>query len=276
MRAGMYEQDQPDDGLFVSDFVTVRSIFVRGRNCLLLQADFAPLFVGYYLHLMQHAIHPDRDKADAFKQLLAFFTLFLVSRPWNEQHAWTINVKLPENTNYFVAGSSFSHDVVGRIFTKDVRQNDITLLYAQNICRGRDTHTSVVPLKGSSPREWAEEFFRISEQRQARAFVGQGDFFYLVTAEPDADFDWLNELTAEQVAHLEATEETKLLETRNFTFHCGCNAQLIIPVVRAMQKDFADILSEQGQLDVSCPRCGVNYTITREMMRGHDTSPDAC
>ena len=40
----------------VEEFTTVESIFVRGRNCLLLTADFSPLFVDYYLHLMQHGM----------------------------------------------------------------------------------------------------------------------------------------------------------------------------------------------------------------------------
>ena len=40
----------------VEEFTTVKSIFVRGRNSLLLTADFSPLFVDYYLHLMQHGL----------------------------------------------------------------------------------------------------------------------------------------------------------------------------------------------------------------------------
>ena len=272
----MGEKNQPDDSRFVAEYATVQSVFVRHRNCLLLRADFSPLFVGYYLHLMQHAMHPDEEKAEIFKQLLAFFTLYIVSRPWKEHHAWTLNVKSPDRVNYFVSGSSLSEDVVGRIFTEDVRETDTTLLYAQNICYDRDTHTSVIPLSGSSPREWTEEYFRASEQRQARAFIGEGDSFYLITAEPEADFDWLSELTAQQVARLDQTEETKLLETRNFTFRCGCSAQRIIPVIRAMKKDFADLLSEQGELTVSCLRCGVNYTVTRDMVNNRDASPDAC
>ena len=35
----------------VEEFVTVESIFVRGRNCLALRAKFSPLFTDYYLHL---------------------------------------------------------------------------------------------------------------------------------------------------------------------------------------------------------------------------------
>ncbi len=263
----MDERTKPDDSDIVSEYTVVQSFYVRHRNCLLLQAEFSPLFVGFYLHQMQHDLHPSPEHAELFKHLLAFFTLFLVSRPWNEHHAWTINVKTPQSVNLFVAGSSLSEDVVGRIFTEDVRETDTTLLYAQNSCPERDTHTSVIPLSTEHVSTWVEEFFRKSEQRHARAFCGEGDDFYLVVAEPNADYDWLSELILSDVEQVVQTEGTKLLETRRFTFRCGCSAAKIISILHALEKDFADILSEQGYLDVSCPRCGVSYTITTDMLK---------
>lgn len=149
------------------------------------------------------------------------------------------------------------------------------MLYAQNMARNKEMQTSVIPLAANSPTGWVEEFYRQSEQRQARAFDLGGDVYALITAQPGADFDWLSELTAEQVAQLEDTEQTKQLETRRFTFRCGCTMERILPTIRAMQKDFADILSEQGHLEVSCPRCGVQYLITPDMLNS-DSTPDAC
>ena len=40
----------------VEEFITVESIFVRGRNCLALRSKFSPLFTDYYLHLMQYGL----------------------------------------------------------------------------------------------------------------------------------------------------------------------------------------------------------------------------
>lgn len=277
----MSEQNQtpadqtPDNSHFVAEFATVQSLFVRKRNCLMLKADFSPLFVGYYLHLMQHGMRNAEVEDSVFKRLLAYFTLHLVSRPWKEHHAWTLNVKTPTLANYFVAGSSLTEDVIGRVFTEEVREPESNMLYAQIITRGKDTQTSVIPLRADSPDAWVEEFYRQSEQRPARVFEWEGDHFALITAEPGADFDWLSELTTEQVAQLESSEELKLLETRKFTFRCGCTLERILPAIRAMEQDFADILSEQGKLEVSCPRCGVLYTITPDMMSGSDTQPDA-
>ena len=65
-------------------------------------------------------------------------------------------------------------------------------------------------------------------------------------------------------------EQTKLLETRKFKFRCGCTVEKVLPVVRAMMRDFADQLSEQGFLEISCPRCGASYKVTPDMVLGQD------
>ncbi len=255
------------NGQPVEEYTTVQALFVRKRNCLLLRADFSPLFVDYYLHLMQHKQRNAEAEDTMFKQLLAFFTLHLVSRPWQEYHAWTLNIKSPMLANYFVSGSSLTEDVIGRVFTKDVREPEKNMLFAQNLRTNKEPQTSVIILPGETSTEWVEDFYRQSEQRQARAFEVGGDTYALVTAQPGADFDWLSELTAQDVAEIEQHEEVKVLETRKFAFRCGCTLEKILPTIRTMQKDFADLLSEQGFLEVSCPRCGAVYHVTPEMMQ---------
>ena len=251
----------------VEEFTIVQAIFVRRRNCLLLRADFSPLFVDYYLHLMQHKQRNAEAEDSIFKQLLAFFTLHLVSRPWQEYHAWTLNIKDPMLANYFVSGSSLTEDVIGRVFTKDVREPEKNMLFAQNLRTGKEPQTSVIILPGNTTTEWVEDFYRQSEQRQARAFRLDGDMYALITAQPGADHDWLSELSAQDVADIEQNEEVKVLETRKFVFRCGCTLEKILPTIRTMQKDFADLLSEQGYLEASCPRCGAAYRVTPEILR---------
>ncbi len=250
----------------VEEFATVQSIFVRHRNCLLLRADMSPLFVDYYLNLMQHGQRNAETEDAVFKQLLAYFSLHLVSRPWQEYHAWTLNAKTPSLANYFVSGSSLTEDVIGRVFTEGVKEPEQNMLYAQNLRTNKEPQTSVIVLPGDSVASWVEEFYRQSEQREARAFDLGNDVYALVAAQPGADYDWLTELTAEQVAAISESEETKVLETRKFTFRCGCTLDKILPTIQAMQKDFADLLSEQGYLEVSCPRCGAVYKVTPDML----------
>lgn len=250
----------------VEEFATVQSIFVRHRNCLLLRADMSPLFVDYYLNLMQHGHRNAETEDSVFKDLLAFFTLHLVSRPWQEYHAWTLNARTPSLANYFVSGSSLTEDVIGRVFTEGVKEPERNMLYAQNLRTGKEPQTSVIVLPDGAVSSWVEEFYRQSEQREARAFDLGQDVYALVAAQPGADYDWLTELSPDQVARIEETEETKVLETRKFTFRCGCTLQKILPTIQAMQKDFDDLLAEQGYLEASCPRCGAVYKITPDML----------
>ena len=254
-------------GQRVEEFTTVQSLFVRKRNCLLLRADFSSLFVDYYLHLMQHRCRNAEAEDTIFKELLAYFTLHLVSRPWQEYHAWTFNVREPMLANFFVSGSSLTEDVIGRVFTEGVREPERNMLFAQNLRTNKEPQTSVITLSGRTVVDWVEDFYRQSEQRQARAFDLGNDHFALIAAQPGADYDWLSELTPQDVAEIDSHEEVKLLETRKFTFRCGCTLEKILPTIRTMQKDFADLLSEQGYLEVSCPRCGASYRVTPDMLQ---------
>ncbi len=251
----------------VAEYTTVQSVFVRGRNCLLLRADFSPLFVDYYLHLMQHKLRNEETEDGLLKQLLAYFTLHLVSRPWQEYHAWTFNTREPSLANYFVSGSSVDEEVVGRAFTEDVREPEKNMLFAQNLARGKEPQTSVITLSGSSVGQWVEEYYRRSEQRLARVFDLGNDHYALITAEPGADHDWLEALTPEDVKNIDTAEQTKVLETRKFFFRCGCSVEKILPVIKAMHKDLADQLSEQGYVEIACPRCGASYRVTPDMVK---------
>ena len=64
----------------VEEFITVESIFVRGRNCLALRSKFSPLFTDYYLHLMQYGLRNEELYDSLLKELMAYFTLYMVAR----------------------------------------------------------------------------------------------------------------------------------------------------------------------------------------------------
>ena len=200
----------------VEEFVTVESIFVRGRNCLTLKAKFSPLFTDYYLHLMQYGLRNEEPYDSLLKELMAYFTLYMVARPWAEQHAWTVNLRTPAVANLFVTGSSLTESVVG------------------------------------------------SEQRNARCIELPDECYTMVTAQPDADEEWLNSLTREKMAHLEEDEDTRVLETRRFRFYCGCTLDRILPTLKALQEREEDLFQGEEALEVTCPRCAAIYRVTKE------------
>ncbi len=261
--------------LAAEEFATVESIFVRHRNCLLLRADFSPLFVDYYLHLMQQEQRPDPADDSLFKDLLAYFTLHLVSRPWAEYHAWTLNLCTPRPLNIFASGSSMTEDVVGRIFVDNVKLPEQNTLYAQNILRSREPQNSIIHVHSDQVTTWVEDYYRKSEQRQARACYLGGDEYVLVTAEPGADHDWLDSLDADYLREMLAgrtADETKLLETRRFKYRCGCTLEKILPTLRSLQGQIEDLVDEKGNLVISCPRCAADYIISPDKLRQEENA----
>nr|WP_246417938.1 Hsp33 family molecular chaperone HslO [Haloferula luteola] len=200
------------------------------------------------------------------KDLLAGLTLHLVARPWAETIAWTANLRAPR-VNFFVTGGSIGENITGRLFTEEIREPDRDLFYSQTTTQGGgEPRTSTLQVDGRDPLHWIEQYYTQSEQRPARLFRLPDETFVLVAAQPDFDEEWFEALTPEIIAALESTEETKLLETRRFRFHCGCDLQKILPILGSW-RDRPDELFEGAEaIRVQCPRCAARYTVTRDMM----------
>lgn len=83
----------------VEEFITVESIFVRGRNCLALRSKFSPLFTDYYLHLMQYGLRNEELYDSLLKELMAYFTLTWSHGPGrSNMRGRSISGRLPSPT----------------------------------------------------------------------------------------------------------------------------------------------------------------------------------
>lgn len=249
------------------DFTLIESVFVRHRNALLLRGQFTPIYTDYYLHLMQHGIRHPVELDQMLKDSLAMLVLHLVARPWAETIAWTVNLRAPR-VNLFVTGGSVQETITGRVFTEDVREPDRNLFYSQttapNLAQPRTTTLDVV---GKDPVAWVAQFYAQSEQRPARAFRLDDENFALLAAQPDCDLAWFEALDAAAVEQIDATEQTKLLETRRFRFACGCTLEQILPILGGWKNRLDDLFGSAEAITLQCPRCAANYLVTREMIR---------
>lgn len=249
----------------VEEYTTIESIFVRHRNCLMLRGKFTPIYTDYYLQLMQHAIQQPEELDWIFKELLAYFTLHLVARPWAERYAWTINLRAPR-ANFFVTGASLDESVVGRIFTENVREQKSSLLIAQTYIEQSEPRTSTITLQSTIPAEWIEDYYKQSEQRACRCIELEDEVYVMIVAQPDADLEWLMDLDPEKVKNIETNEETKLLETRKFKFHCGCTLERVLPALGSWKDNLDELFGDQETIEITCPRCAAQYTVTRDMI----------
>jgi molecular chaperone Hsp33 len=248
------------------DFTKIESIFVRHRNCLLLRGQFIGLYTDYYLHLSEQGIRYPGELDQMLKDSLAMLALHLTARPWSETIAWTANLRAPR-INLFVTGSSNEAYVTGRVFTEDIREPDRNFFYSQTTApTSPEPRLSTMEVDGRDPVAWISQFYRQSEQRPARAFRLPDEHFALIAAQPDADLGWLESLDAEQVSAICETEETNLLETRAFRFHCGCTVGKILPILGGWRDKPDELFHGEDSIRVQCPRCAANYVITRDMI----------
>ena len=248
------------------EFTKIESIFVRHRNALLLRGQFTPIYTDYYLHLMQHGVRPPGDLDQMLKDTLAMLALHLVARPWAETIAWTANLRAPR-INLFVTGSSFEQAVTGRIFTEDVREPDRNFFYAQTTAiEGAKPRFSTLEIDGRDPIAWVSQYYDQSEQRPARAFRLEDENFVLIAAQPDCDLEWLASLDEAAVAKISETEETTLLETRQFRFHCGCTLDKILPILGGWKDRPDELFGDADSISIQCPRCAAKYNVTRDMI----------
>lgn len=251
------------------DLIEVRCYFVRDRNALLVRGDFSPIFTDFYLHLMQHEIRHEPAQDSLLKDGLVSITLHLASRPWNEAVAWTLSWQDPLQ-NVFVTGSNRGGNVVGRLFTEDVRERDRNLFISQVTVSGQEPRQSLVEAETLDFFEIAESYYRQSEQRPGRYFRHSGDEFVMITAQPDCDLDWLHALDDEAIRNLDESETLSLLETRHYCFACGCGPERIFPIISSMTEPAIDSVFGDGEVvSAGCPRCGARYTITREALEAY-------
>ena len=248
------------------EFTTVESIFVRHRNALLVRGQFTPIYTDYYLHLMQHGIRPPVELDQMLKDTLAMLVLHLVARPWAESVAWTANLRAPR-INLFVTGSSFEEAITGRVFTEDVREPDRNFFYSQTTTpESKQARLSTLEIEGKDPILWLSQYYDQSEQRPARAFRLEDENFAIIAAQPDCDLEWLASLDAVAVAQITATEETTLLESRRFRFHCGCTLDKILPILGGWKDRLDELFEDDEFINIQCPRCAAKYHVTREMI----------
>jgi len=252
-----------------TEAIEIRCYFVRERNALLYRGDFSPLYTDFYLHLMQHGIRYTREQDTLLKDGFAALTLHLASRPRNEAIAWTLSWQNPLQ-NLFVTGSNRVGNIVGRLFTDDVRERDRNLFISQVSVAGHEPRQSLIEADALDLFALAESYYRQSEQRPGRYFRHSDDDFVLITAQPDCDLAWLQSLDEEAIRRMDAAESLSLLETRHYRFHCGCGPERIYPIIAKLTPDaLASVFAGNEVIAAGCPRCGAKYTITSESLEAY-------
>ena len=241
----------------------VRCYFVRGRNALVTRADIGPVYVDHYLHLMQHGLQIEPAHDAMLKDALAACTLHLASRPWAEVSAWTLHFGDEHPLNLFVTGDSRTENIVGRVFTDDIRHDQKNLFVAQINEHPKPPRRSVVELnRDDDVFGMVETYYAQSDQRMARFFRYAEEDFVFVSAQPDCDEEWLQGLDEDAIRKLDQEEELSLLETRRYRHDCGCTLDRLLPALSKLAPD--ELFGDEETIRLDCPRCAAKYRVRRE------------
>ena len=244
----------------------IKTWFVRHRNVLVAKAEFSALYVDYYLHLAANKVQVAPEHGELFKRALAAFALHVVSRPWAEMTAWTINFQQPL-VNLFFTGDNEEGSLTGRVFDENVKEMPTQLFFSDVVRDRKPARRSSVEFTGSDPLGAVETYYRQSEQRPARFFQTGEEEFVLVSAHPDYDEAWFEALTVDDVRALFEKEETTVMETRVERWHCGCNQRRMLGVLAPVFRQDADALfAGDPTVEIRCPRCAARHTVTREAL----------
>ena len=134
----------------------------------------------------------------------------------------------------------------------------------------RDLHRSFVDFRGQDAKSAVERFYAQSEQRPGKLFFPGGDRALLVTAHPDWDQAWFDNLDDATVTNLAETEEVKLLETRVYRWFCGCSHARVLEMLAPVFKQSPDeLFGPDETVHLGCPRCAAGYGVTREALEAH-------
>ena len=232
----------------------------------MVRGNFTDIFTDHYLHLADQNLRYPPELDHRLKELYVALTLHAIARPWAETHAWTANLRAPR-VNFFASASSTRENIIGRVFTENVREPAQSMLYAQIIDGQEATpRRSTIAIDDEQPFHWLESYYKQSEQRPARIFELEDENFVLLAAQPDFDEEWLEGLDTEAVAAIDESEQTSVLESRFFRFHCGCTVQRILPALAVWQDKLDELFQGEPFVQVECPRCAAKYQITREQL----------
>lgn len=242
--------------------VAVAALLDRERNAVIARGRFDPLYSAFRRHASELGILPDERACLMMRDCLAAVTLHLGLHPPDEFSAWTLNVMRPA-MNFFVAGDNSQFIVTGRVWAANVKTTNSSRLFLESQRPRHEPSRSVLEIDGDDVLGIFEQFHERSVQIPSRLFDLEDGQHVFIQGMPRVDVEWLHAFDRNSVrAYLAG--EFEPIENRHYSFGCGCDPYKVLKVIHGMYRGNADDLFQgESQVEVSCPRCGRHYWVTR-------------
>lgn len=247
-----------------ADAAHITTYLERRTDVLLSVGDPRPIHRELELHWLSIGLEQDAFARQLVKDGLAALAFYMVSRPRVDTFGWTISLQRPL-LNLFFTGSADDATVVGRAFLDNIQPAPRSLFIVQTVRPRHEPQRSSVEVDGVDIFAMVEHYSEKSDQQPVRYFHGTDERLLQVASLPEVNRDWLGALQgAEAFALLEAGD-LKFISRHAVRFHCGCDRQRILDVVRKVYaNDPEDLFRDDPSVEAECPRCGTKHVIRRE------------
>jgi hypothetical protein len=241
-----------------------RRYLLKGTNLLVVRGGIAPVISGMHVYNSRHNIAPPQeDLKSLINELLASTALCAVSLADRESWGWSLSFKGMKAG--FFAGIEPEGMICLRILGADGERASCLI---QRQKAGLPLTQSFIKPRTQSPRDAVEQYFSEVDQTKTRMVIREDGEGVLVHSFPGGNFNAVKELNADELfAFIDSSIEKGDAKDAGEVFifyECRCSEEMISRMVENMnESDRRDLFGDLQRLEIECPRCGRQYTVTR-------------
>lgn len=231
---------------------------------IVVTGEASEIWKGYDAYCKRYSIPKSDEKSTIMLgRLFASAGLAAVSLPDPEWWGWSIT--FPDSATGLFCGVEPNGMMCGTILKSDSSRN---LVAVQRQAKGSPLTQSRFSLLTHDPVEAIEHYFEESDQTLIRIAVDNNGKGSLLRPLPGGSFEDIDGLGDDEIIarcfQMAENEEIKKLDEMLLFYDCPCNLQQIAIMLESLPEDQQkELWGNLEALEVSCPRCGRNYTVSR-------------
>jgi hypothetical protein len=248
----------------LQDVAKYNRYLLEKESLLVIRGSIEPVMSGMRVYNSRYKIAPPPAILEpVVKELLAAAALSAVSLAERESWGWSLTFK-GMRTGFF-AGLEPQGMICLRVLPAESEKASALI---QRQKAGFPMTQSHMELRSESPSLVAEQYFSEVVQTATRLIVGTQGEGMLVQALPGGAFDAVKDLGAEDLTLLvdgAIKEGTAKSAGEVLLFYeCRCSEEMISGLIGKMKSsDREDLFGDLPRINVECPRCGREYTVSR-------------
>jgi hypothetical protein len=230
------------------------------KNVLVVIGNLEEILVSQQLYEEHH--HIPSDNGDTLNRLLNACALSATSLSDKESWGWTLT--LPGSDQGYFVGMEPEGMICAR---KKAAAPEMAKAYLQRQTRNGPLMQSHFEPATNCPVQTIAQYFNEVVQTETRVMV-RDNTGILVQALPDAQFSAVKALSEDQLfdmyMEMQQKEELKPMEEYLVFYECRCDEEMIYKMVENLPQHQKDTLFEDlPVVEIECPRCGRQYTASR-------------